>query len=182
MTLYIKHKITLIFVSDNLNIQYIMKTLNLLKYLLVIVLYLNLQSCSKEETPAVPSLPAEEKTIITCETKELTFEYKGGTQTFSFSTNKDWTVKVLGSATWCKLSQTKGIAGMATINVTTEENVTYNDRNITLTINMIIALCISNNIISNILIFGSLIQSMMITKIAYKITNNKYGYEVYAQT
>ena len=53
---------------------------------------------------------------------------------------------------------------------------------ITLTINMIIALCISNNIISNILIFGSLMQSITITKTAYKITNNKYGYEVYAQT
>ena len=38
---------------------------------------------------------------------------------------------------------------------------------------------INNNEISNILILGSLIQSIMITPIAYRLTNNKYGYEVY---
>lgn len=53
---------------------------------------------------------------------------------------------------------------------------------ITLTIYIIIAVCINNNIISNILIFGSLVQSIMITKLAYKITNNKYGYEVYTES
>ena len=35
------------------------------------------------------------------------------------------------------------------------------------------------NEISNILIFGHLIQSMMITRLAYILTRNKYGYEVY---
>ena len=32
---------------------------------------------------------------------------------------------------------------------------------------------------SNLWILGMLVQSLMITKLAYKITNNKYGYEVY---
>ena len=50
---------------------------------------------------------------------------------------------------------------------------------IILTITLSIGLLIKNNTISNIIIRGMLIQSMMITRIAYKITNNKYGHEVY---
>lgn len=50
---------------------------------------------------------------------------------------------------------------------------------ITLTITLIIGIIVKNNVISNIIILGMLIQSMMISRIAYKITNNKYGYEVY---
>ena len=46
-------------------------------------------------------------------------------------------------------------------------------------IGLIISAFISNNIIVNIIIFGYLVQTFMITKIAYKITNNKYGYELY---
>lgn len=44
---------------------------------------------------------------------------------------------------------------------------------------LLIALVINNNIISNIIIFGYLMQTCMITRLAYKLTNNKYGYEVY---
>lgn len=50
---------------------------------------------------------------------------------------------------------------------------------ITLTITLIIGIIINNNTISNIIVLGMLIQSLTITKIAYKITNSKYGYEVY---
>lgn len=48
-----------------------------------------------------------------------------------------------------------------------------------LTINIIIAIIIPNNIISNILILGTVIQTFSITKIAYKITKNEYGYQNY---
>ena len=47
-------------------------------------------------------------------------------------------------------------------------------------VGLLIAIIINNNQISNILIFGNLAQSIMITPIAYKLTNNKYGYEVYS--
>lgn len=47
------------------------------------------------------------------------------------------------------------------------------------TISLIIAIIIPNQIISNIIIFGTLFQTITITKFAYKLTNNKYGYEVY---
>jgi len=48
-----------------------------------------------------------------------------------------------------------------------------------LSINMIIALFISNTIIANIIIIGTLIQTISITKLAYILTKNKYGYEEY---
>ena len=48
-----------------------------------------------------------------------------------------------------------------------------------LSVAMMIACIIPNNVISNILIFGYFIQSIPITRLAYKLTKNKYGYEVY---
>ena len=51
---------------------------------------------------------------------------------------------------------------------------------ITFTLTLIVAILISDNTLSNILIFGTIIQTIMITRIAYKLTNNKYGHEVYA--
>ena len=50
---------------------------------------------------------------------------------------------------------------------------------IVLTITLVIGIFIKNNVISNIIILGMFIQSLMITRLAYKITKNKYGYEVY---
>ena len=49
-----------------------------------------------------------------------------------------------------------------------------------LTIEFIIAILINNTTIAGIIIFGDLIQTLTITRFAYKITNNKYGHEVYA--
>ena len=45
-----------------------------------------------------------------------------------------------------------------------------------------IAGIINNPIISNIIIIGYFIQTCTITRIAYKITKNKYGHEVYETT
>lgn len=50
---------------------------------------------------------------------------------------------------------------------------------ITFSIGLIVAMFIQNSIIGNILVLGSLIQTISITKLAYRLTNNKYGYEVY---
>ena len=52
---------------------------------------------------------------------------------------------------------------------------------ITLTITLIIGAIINDYIVSNIIILGVFLQSITITRIAYKLTNNKYGYEVYMQ-
>lgn len=50
---------------------------------------------------------------------------------------------------------------------------------ITLSISLIVAGIVPNSTISNIIIIGMLMQSISITKLAYQLTKNKYGYEVY---
>ena len=49
-----------------------------------------------------------------------------------------------------------------------------------LIVGLIISVIIKNNVITNIIIFGYFIQTCMITRLAYKLTNNKYGYEIQA--
>jgi accessory gene regulator B len=51
---------------------------------------------------------------------------------------------------------------------------------ICVSIELAIAIFVPSNVIANILIFGNLVQTLTITKLAYKLTNNKYGYEVYS--
>ena len=50
---------------------------------------------------------------------------------------------------------------------------------IVVTIELIVALFIPDTIISNLIIIGVLFETVTITRFAYKLTNNKYGYEVY---
>ena len=53
---------------------------------------------------------------------------------------------------------------------------------ITYTIALFVAIIIPNETISNILVLSNFIQTLTITKIAYRLTNSKYGYEVYGNT
>ena len=53
---------------------------------------------------------------------------------------------------------------------------------ITYTLGLFAALVIQNSTITNILILANVIQTITITKFMYKVTNNKYGYEVYGNT
>ncbi|MCI8431491.1 MAG: accessory gene regulator B family protein, partial [Lachnospiraceae bacterium] len=46
-------------------------------------------------------------------------------------------------------------------------------------IGMLLAISIQYSAISNIIILGYFLQTLMITKLAYRLTNNKYGYEIY---
>ena len=48
-----------------------------------------------------------------------------------------------------------------------------------LIIMLTVAIFIPNRILSNILIIGSIIQTLFITRIAYKLTRNEYGHEMY---
>ena len=48
-----------------------------------------------------------------------------------------------------------------------------------MTVTLVFALIIKNNTISNILIFNTLIETLCITRIAYKLTKNQYGYKTY---
>ena len=51
---------------------------------------------------------------------------------------------------------------------------------IILTVEFIIALVINNPFITSVIIFGDVIQTLTITRLAYNLTNSKYGHEVYA--
>ena len=51
-----------------------------------------------------------------------------------------------------------------------------------LILGLAISAFVSENVIANIIIFGYFVQTCMITKLAYKLTKNKYGYEVYGGT
>lgn len=44
---------------------------------------------------------------------------------------------------------------------------------------LILSLIIKNTVISNLLLFGTLLQTIAITRVMYKIAGNKYGYEEY---
>ena len=50
------------------------------------------------------------------------------------------------------------------------------------TLGLILALVIKNNAVCNIIIFGYLVQTLMITPVAYKITKNSYGYKKTSKT
>ena len=52
---------------------------------------------------------------------------------------------------------------------------------ISMTATLIIAAFVKDSVISNIMILGTLFQTILITRFVYKITNNKYGHEVYEQ-
>jgi len=52
---------------------------------------------------------------------------------------------------------------------------------IVLTLTLIIGAIINNYVVANIITIGMFLQTLTITRIAYKLTNNKYGYEVYSQ-
>ena len=53
---------------------------------------------------------------------------------------------------------------------------------IALSVGLIVAAFVPRSELANILILGNLVQTLFITKFVYKITNNKYGYEVYGRT
>ena len=46
-------------------------------------------------------------------------------------------------------------------------------------ITLIASLLVQNNTLSNILLFNVLIETICISKLAYRITKNEYGYKTY---
>ena len=53
---------------------------------------------------------------------------------------------------------------------------------ISFSVGLLIALLVKNQMISNIIILSYFIQTLTITKIAYRLTKSRYGYEVYGNT
>ncbi len=51
-----------------------------------------------------------------------------------------------------------------------------------MTLTLCIALIIKNTTISNIMLFGTLLQTITLTRFMYKLAGNKYGYEEYIKS
>ena len=50
---------------------------------------------------------------------------------------------------------------------------------IMLTVTLIAAIFVQDHVYSNILIIGTILQSISISRVAYILTKNKYGHEIY---
>jgi len=59
-----------------------------------------------------------------------------------------------------------------------KRNLSY----ITMTLTLVIAIFIKDSIISNLLMFGTLLQTISISGLMYKLTKNKYGYLEYIKS
>ena len=85
--------------------------------------------------------PEEVKAEITFDSSivsnGLSFGVASGEQIVSFSANTNWTLSVASTtsgATWCKASATSGSKGNATVKFTIDENTSYDDRSVSVTI------------------------------------------------
>lgn len=58
-----------------------------------------------------------------------------------------------------------------------KKNLSY----IIMTLTLVASILIKDTVISNLLIFLTLFQTIWISKLTYKLTNNKYGYEEYVK-
>lgn len=101
-------------------------------------------SCSDgdSEDPINPTpKPEEVKAEITIDSSivsnGLSFEAKAGENSISFTTNANWTLTVAPTTSgviWCKASIINGTKGSATVKFTVEENTSYEDRSVSVTI------------------------------------------------
>lgn len=85
--------------------------------------------------------PEEVKAEITLDSSivsnGLSFGVASGEQIVSFSANTNWILSVASTtsgATWCKVSATSGSKGNATVKFTIDENTSYDDRSVSVTI------------------------------------------------
>ena len=78
--------------------------------------------------------------------------------------------------TWYAPADTENVPIISKKERKTKKILSY----ITFTLTLIASILITDNTLSNILMFGTIIQTFTITRIAYKLTKNKYGHEVYA--
>ena len=103
-----------------------------------------LASCSDggSDEPSAPTpKPEEVKTEITIDSgivsNGLSFASSQGEQSVSFSVNANWTLSIASTtsgATWCKASATSGSKGSANVKFTVNENTSYDDRTVSVTI------------------------------------------------
>lgn len=109
--------------NDHINTNYTMKRILTMALTLLCALAL-LPSCEKAPF------------ITMTGPRTFTFTRDGGTQTFTFSCNRDWSVS--SSESWIKVSPSSGKAedGEITVKITCDPNTTYDARSATVTVKL----------------------------------------------
>lgn len=120
-----------------------MKTLRFIATALLAI-SLGLSGCGEIETPVEPTpdpKPEEVKSEITIDadiiTNGLSFTSEASEKSISFTTNEDWTLSIAATPsgeTWCTASTTSGAKGDATVKFSVTENISDDDRSVSVTI------------------------------------------------
>ena len=129
--------------------------------ILGIVLALSIVATSCEKAP-----------FLTLSTpKTINFTDQGGTQSITFTANRDWSVS--SSDSWCKVSPSSGIKadGIITVTLTCEPNTTYNPRSATLTIRV-------EELSETITVTQDTNLGLLVSPTSYDLTNAAQSIEV----
>ena len=111
-----------------------MKFFELLKLFVAVLFVGCFSSCGDNNETPVHNEEEKEEAIIACSVDNIVLNSDGGIETFSFSVNQDWSIKVLGNVTWCTVSSSLGKAGTHSVNISVEKNSTNIERNVSLAI------------------------------------------------
>ncbi len=90
--------------------------------------------CSDKEEPA--RITISESSVEYFHDR-MDFSAEGGSKTVSFTTNKNWEVKISDSGMnvdWCTVTPSTGASGEITITIAVKENTSYGERNVVLTL------------------------------------------------
>lgn len=102
---------------------------------LLVALCTGFYSCSSDDLDKKESVITPEIAIETG--TNINFTSSAGEQTLSFSTNTDWSIAIANTAngeSWCSVTSISGKAGSNNIKIKVTENTGYDDRNVSLTI------------------------------------------------
>ena len=127
----------------NCKIKRFMKASRLLGFAFWVIFF-GLLGCGEIENPIEPTpdpKPEEVKSEITIDadiiTNGLSFTSAKGEKSISFTTNEDWTLSIAttqnGDA-WCSASTTSGAKGNANVKFSVTENISYDNRSVSVTI------------------------------------------------
>ena len=101
----------------------------IIKTILFVVVCLLAFSCQKDDDEIII------QNGVSPESSHVTFSNEKGSSIFNFSVSGDWTAAVAENASsWCRINKTSGQSGNNTIEISVEENNTYDERNASITI------------------------------------------------
>lgn len=117
----------------------------------------------------------EKEPILEVSQSSLDFTEKGGTQSITFSTNKDWTASVSGGENWCTVSPANGNAKLRSINIIVTTNTTYEERKAVIGI-------IIDGVSKEVIINQKAKPTIIISKNEFTVTDKDYTLEIPIET